>query len=124
MHNKPFTRRSLYGLSVELPTGERRDFEWKGTHDVKGLSKNTHKISKKMEDFAYKIDTQHLKLVDKTTGEIVARFIHNPLVDSRNFGKRGDFEIKRDFGGREWDKIVILSSLALQEFLQRGSGAV
>jgi hypothetical protein len=60
-----------------------------------------------------------LKLVDGATGEIVARFIHNSLFDSNNFRKRGILEIKRDFGGREWDKIVIISSLALHEFIQR-----
>jgi len=120
MRNKPFTRRKQYSLSIRLPTGERRVFEWKSTHNVEALSTNPHSVARKMEDFAYKIDSKHLKLVDQESGEVVARFIHCPLVDSCNLGKKGDVEIKRDFGGREWDKIVILSSLAIQESLQRG----
>jgi hypothetical protein len=80
--------------------------------------KNTHTISKTIENFTYKIDGQYLKLVDKATDEIVARFIHHTLVDSSNFGKKGDIEIKRGFSEKDWDKIVILSSLARQEFLQ------
>jgi hypothetical protein len=53
IRNKPFARRNVYSFSIELPTGERRNFEWKGTHDVKGISKNIHTFSKKMEHFAY-----------------------------------------------------------------------
>jgi hypothetical protein len=73
-----------------------------------------------MEDFAYKIDCKHLKLVDLESGEIVARCIHCPLVDSCSLEKMGAVEINRDFGGREWDKNVILSCLTIQESLQRG----
>jgi hypothetical protein len=83
-----------------------------------------HKFARKMEDFAYKIGSKHLKLVDLESGEIVARFIHCPLVDSCNLGKMGASEISRDFGGREWDKFVILSSLAIQESLQRRIRAI
>jgi hypothetical protein len=29
-------------------------------------------------------------------------------------GNMGDVEIKRNFGGRDWDRIVILNSLAMK----------
>jgi hypothetical protein len=111
MKRKPFTGKNQYGLCVELPSGERRLFEWKSTHDVHNFSDNPFSFARKIDGFSYRVDHRHLKLVDLKSGDIVARFIHCPMIWP---GKMGDVEIKRDFGGRDWDRIVILSSLAIQ----------
>src|SRR5262245_20344808 len=50
MHRTSYWKVVDYSLSVEVPSGGRRDFTWKGTHDVEG--------------FAKKMDIQHLKLVE------------------------------------------------------------
>jgi len=124
MRNKPFTPRNQYTFSLAIPSGERRVYEWKGTHDVKNQSAQPERsANRKMEELAFKIDARHLKMVNKESGEVVARFVHDPLVDKGHFGRRGTFEIWRDEGGEGWDRVVMLSSLALQEFLRRGTGA-
>lgn len=49
---------------------------------------------------------------------MVARF-----VNQKGEGRRGTFEILKSFGDEEeWDRVVIMSSLALQEFWRKGTG--
>jgi hypothetical protein len=98
-----FAAQNHYTLSIKLPDGRRRDFEWKGTHDVYALSTNANKTARKLDDVAYKIDSEHLKLAEKGTNEVVVRLVHCPLLDGGHIKKRGDFEIRKDFGGEVWD---------------------
>ena len=101
LRHESFFKINHKSLSVQMPlTGERQEFEWRGTHEVKGFWK--------------KVDGYHLKLVDKATGDLVARFIHD--LESRS--TCGVFEMKRDLGGDEWDRIVILSGLGMLQFLK------
>lgn len=87
----------------------RKEFEWKGTKG-NGNEGTVGKVGNK-------IVRRSIKLLDKGTGEIVARF-----VSSGGEGERGCFEIWKDFGDSElWERVVILSSLALQEFWRKGT---
>jgi hypothetical protein len=72
-HTSLFAAQNHYTLYIELPDGGRRDFEWKGTHDVHALSTNANKTARKLDDAAYKIDSEPLKLVEKGTNEFMAR---------------------------------------------------
>ncbi len=114
MHKTGLLAQNRYWMRVGLPNGEIRGFEWKSTHDVRaplGISQ--------ISDLAFRMTPDHLKLVDKATGVVVARYIHNYLEDLANIKIRGTFEIKKDFGGVQWDLIVMLSALALQELLRK-----
>lgn len=124
-HVKVMAPKNNYHLSLELPSGVSVQFEWKGTHDVKGMSTNAVETAKKIDNYAYKIDMKHLKLVDKSTGEVVARFIHCPLVDGKHKMIKGYFEIWKEFEGTEgakgadMDLKFYLSCLAVQEYVER-----
>ncbi|KUJ16557.1 uncharacterized protein LY89DRAFT_719253 [Mollisia scopiformis] len=111
MERKLWVGKNQYMLCIDLPTGERRLFEWRMTHDVHDIPQSPFAFVRKVDAFTYKIDHRHLKLVDLESGGIVARFMHCPLTWP---GKMGDVEILCDLGGRKWDEIVILSSLAIQ----------
>lgn len=97
---------SAFELSVELG-GARRVFDWKRTHDVEGVRAATKKA-----------DWLNFKMVDRESGRVVARFVHHPWYGK----KRGVFEIERGVGGSEWEKVVLLSGMALVEYKRKVSG--
>lgn len=97
-----------FELNVELGgTPGRKVFDWKRTHDVQGAGA-----------VAQKVDWLNLKMVDRESGNVVARFVHHPWYGS----KRGVFEIEDFEGVEEWDKIVVLSGSAVLEYMRKISG--
>jgi hypothetical protein len=112
-----------YVFGVDLAGGKRRELEWKGTKgegDETGLGKLGNLVVKRS-----------MKLVERGTGVLLARFVSS----GREEGERGRFEIFRGVSGdgvsgeegerdeeeEEWDRVVIMSSLALQEFWRKGT---
>jgi hypothetical protein len=90
-------------FAVHLPVGggassQKREFRWKGTHDVPGL--------------AAAQDYLHKKLVDVATGAVVARFVHR---SNSLYVMDGQFEIFVD-QGPEWEGWVLMSGLALLKY--------
>ena len=99
-----------YKMSVELPrgSGQQRELMWKATRDVDETFK--------------RLMGRHMKLVDTATGDVIARFIDATV----NWSTRGVVEFWQDFGedgGKEWEKVVLLSVLALLEAKKRKSSA-
>ena len=88
-------------------TAKRHEFTWKTTHAGDGAAK--------------KIGGRHLKLVDKSTGLVVARFIHT----AGSWTKRGVVEFWQDVGEdrQEWERVVLLSALGVLELKNRTRAA-
>lgn len=105
-----------YVFSAELG-GVRGEFEWKGTHGgVGGDRYRGGSVVKKS-----------MKLVDRETGDVVARFVRTE-ESIRGEKERARVEVWREFGvregkggGEEWDRVVLITALALQEFWRKGS---
>ncbi|KAG9514569.1 hypothetical protein KCU93_g9744, partial [Aureobasidium melanogenum] len=85
----------------------RKVFDWKRTSAVE----NKSTLSQKM-------DGLHLKMVERETGVVVARFVHNFMFGS----KRGTFEFEEFDGGSNWDSVVLLSGLAVLEYMRKSQG--
>lgn len=85
----------------------RKTFDWRRTHDVEGKS-----------TLGKKLDVLHLKMTDRDTDTVVARFIHHFSMGS----KRGRLEFDEYDGGPDWDRIVILSGLATLEYMRKAQG--
>lgn len=66
------------------------------------------------------LDYLHLKMVDRETGNVLARFKHHIWYG----GKRGVLEME-DFdggSGEGWEVVVVLSGMAVLEYLRKISG--
>jgi hypothetical protein len=80
------------------PVGKSHKFHWKHTKDdVGGLFS--------------KLDTLNMKLIDESTGDVVARFMHKTSI----WVMEGTFEMHEDLG-EEWDLQVFLSCLAVLKY--------
>jgi hypothetical protein len=89
--------------------GERRGFLWKRTHTVGVGDSKPGKIS-----------TRNFKLVDETTGEILAVFANN---GPKSYSKLGKFEIYPNNYGDDWETMMLLSGLSLIEKERRRARA-
>lgn len=108
IHIREIAKQSGFELSIDLGgTIGRKVFDWKRTSEVDGKST----LSRKM-------DTLHLKMVEKESQEVVARFAHNYTFGS----KRGDFHFEAYEGGSDWDRVVLLSGLAVLEYMRKSQG--
>jgi hypothetical protein len=108
IHIREVAKQSGFELSIDLGGGiGRKVFDWKRTSDIE----NKSTLSKKM-------DTLHLKMVERDSQEVVARFAHNFMFGS----KRGTFEFGEFEGGSDWDKVVLLSGLAVLEYIRKSQG--
>jgi hypothetical protein len=108
IHIREVAKQSGFELSIDLG-GDigRKVFDWKRTSEVE--SKST--LSKKM-------DFLHLKMVERDSQEVVARFAHNFMFGS----KRGTFEFEQFEGGNDWNQVVFLSGLAVLEYMRKSQG--
>lgn len=108
IHVREIAKQSGFELNIDLGDGiGRKVFDWKRTSEIE--SKST--LSKKM-------DFLHLKMVERDSQVVVARFAHNFMFGS----KRGDFEFEAFEGGKQWDRIVLLSGLAVLEYMRKSQG--
>ena len=108
IHIREIAKQSGFELGIDLG-GDigRKVFDWKRTSEIE--SKST--LSKKM-------DFLHLKMVERDSQVVVARFAHNFMFGS----KRGSFELEEFDGGKQWDSIVLLSGLAVLEYMRKSQG--
>lgn len=105
---REIVRQSDFEIGVDLG-GDigRKTFYWKRTTAVE----NKSSLSQQM-------DWLHLKMVERDTGIVVAKFVHNFM-----FGrKRGTWEIQEFEGGSDWDRVVLLSGLAVLEYMRKSWG--
>ncbi|KAH7400271.1 hypothetical protein BKA64DRAFT_671485 [Cadophora sp. MPI-SDFR-AT-0126] len=97
-----------FELSIDLGgTLGRRTFDWKRTHAVEGMGAMKREL-----------DFLHLKMVERETGRVLARFKHHLWYGQ----KRGLLEIEEYEGGEGWEFVVILSGMAVLEYLRKLSG--
>ncbi|KAH9210471.1 hypothetical protein DL95DRAFT_393382 [Leptodontidium sp. 2 PMI_412] len=82
----------------------RRTFDWKRTHDVEGMGL-----------LKSELDYLHLKMVERATGRVLARFKHHFWYGM----KRGVLEIEDYEGGPSWEVVVVLSGMAVLEYLRK-----
>ena len=108
IHVHEVVKQSGFELSIDLG-GDigRKAFEWKRTSEI--ADKST--ISKKL-------DTLHLKMVEMDSQAVVARFAHTFMFGS----KRGTFEFEQFEGGKNWESVVLLSGLAVLEYMRKSQG--
>ncbi|CAD0112407.1 unnamed protein product [Aureobasidium uvarum] len=108
MHIREIVKQSGFELSIDLG-GDigRKVFQWKRTAEVESKSA----LSQKM-------DWLHLKMVEVESGAVVARFVHNFMFGS----KRGTFEFEQFEGGGDWDRVAVLSGLAVLEYMRKSQG--
>ncbi|KAF2097187.1 hypothetical protein NA57DRAFT_77441 [Rhizodiscina lignyota] len=92
-----FTRINDFVVRIPDPVGKPAELHWKHTKDVGGLLQ--------------RLDTLNMKLVDESSGDIVARFVHKPSI----WVMEGVFEMHEDLG-EEWDLQVFLSCLAVLKY--------
>lgn len=106
------SRRTLLNNTFELSltqpgSPDHSIFDWKRTHNIAGKGVT-----------ARELDYLHLKMIDRRTGKVVARFVHHLW-----FGKkRGVFEIEELKDGDEgvaWERFVLLSGMAVLEYLRK-----
>jgi len=64
------------------------------------------------------LDYLHLKMVERETGRVLARFKHHCWYGQ----KRGELEIEEYEGGEGWEVVVVLSGMAVLEYLRKLSG--
>ncbi|KAI5210849.1 hypothetical protein AUEXF2481DRAFT_7569 [Aureobasidium subglaciale EXF-2481] len=108
IHMREKMRQSGFELTVDLGAAiGRKTFDWKRTHDVENKSA-----------ISQKLDTLHLKMVERETGAVVARFVHSFAFGS----KRGVFEFEEFEGGEDWERVVVLSGVAVLEYLRKSQG--
>ncbi|KAI4724063.1 hypothetical protein E4T49_08193 [Aureobasidium sp. EXF-10728] len=108
MHIREVIKQSGFELNIDLGGHiGRKVFQWKRTTEVE--SKST---------LSQKVDWLHLKMVEVESGAVVARFVHNFMFGS----KRGTFEIEEFEGGSDWDRVVLLSGLAVLEYMRKSQG--
>jgi len=108
IHIREIAKQSGFELGIDLGGGiGRKVFDWKRTSEIE--SKST--LSKKM-------DFLHLKMVERDSQTVVARFAHNFMFGS----KRGSFELEEFEGGSDWDRVVLLSGLAVLEYMRKSQG--
>lgn len=102
-------KQSGFELSIDLGGNiGRKTFDWKRTHDIENMSALSRKL-----------DFLHMKMVERDSGAVVAKFAHNCDL----FGhKRGDFTFEEYNGGSDWDRVVLLSGLAVLEYLRKSQG--
>ncbi|CZT04506.1 uncharacterized protein RAG0_10933 [Rhynchosporium agropyri] len=99
---------NVFELNIDLGGSiGKRTFDWKRTHEVGGLGA-----------FKREFDFFHLKMVDRETGRIVARFNHHLWYGK----KRGDLEIEEFDGGDRWELVVVLSGMAVLEYSRKIAG--
>ncbi|PVH81294.1 hypothetical protein DL98DRAFT_514713 [Cadophora sp. DSE1049] len=97
-----------FELSIDLGgTLGRRTFDWKRTHAVEGMGA-----------FKRELDYLHLKMVERETGRVLARFKHHMWYGQ----KRGVLEVEEYEGGDGWEVVVVLSGMAVLEYLRKLSG--
>ncbi|THY91521.1 hypothetical protein D6C92_06238 [Aureobasidium pullulans] len=108
MHVREKMRQSGFELTIDLGgTIGRKVFDWKRTHDITTQSA-----------LGKKLDTLHLKMVERDTDTVVARFVHHFMFGS----KRGTFELEQYEGGSDWERTVLLSGLAVLEYMRKSQG--
>ncbi|KAG4432385.1 hypothetical protein IFR05_012135 [Cadophora sp. M221] len=98
------------GFELTLDLGGhlgRRTFDWKRTHNVEGMG-----VLKS------ELDYLHLKMVERETGRVLARFKHHFWYGM----KRGVLEFEDYEGGPGWEVVVVLSGMAVLEYLRKLSG--
>lgn len=61
------------------------------------------------------LDYLHLKMVERATGRVLARFKHHFWYGM----KRGVLEIEDYEGGPGWEVVVVLSGMAVLEYLRK-----
>jgi hypothetical protein len=107
---KPSNKWTTNGFELSIDLGEglgRKIFSWKRTSASNGVA-----------SLAGKLDHLQMKMVELNSKAVVASFHHNFLYGA----KRGSFSFEEYDGGREWEKIVILSGCAVLEYLRKVSG--
>ncbi|KAK6001338.1 hypothetical protein QM012_002669 [Aureobasidium pullulans] len=110
MYVRDIAMQSDFEIGVDLGASiGRKFFAWKRTSTVankSALSRN--------------LDLLHLKMVERETGMVVARFVHNFMFGS----KRGTFELEESevHGGSDWERVVLLSGLAVLEYMRKSQG--
>ncbi|KAK0099319.1 hypothetical protein ONS96_008547 [Cadophora gregata f. sp. sojae] len=108
-----FCRQTLksncFELSIDLGGSlGGRTFNWKRTHAIEGMG-----VLKR------ELDYLHLKMTERETGRVLARFRHHCWYG----GKRGELEIEDyEGGGDGWEVMVVLSGMAVLEYLRKLSG--
>jgi len=108
LHVRDKLKTSCFELNVDLGKGlGRKIFDWKRTHHVEGVGAVKNKF-----------DYFHLKMIERQSQKVVARFVHCPKMGY----KRGVFEMEKYEGGENWDGIVVLSGMAVTEYLRKVSG--
>jgi hypothetical protein len=108
MYQREKVKQSDFEISIDLGGGiGRKTFSWKRTHDIEGVSTLSKKLS-----------FLHLKMVEKDSQEVVARFAHDTSFGSR----RGTFDFEQFEGGSDWDRVVLLSGLAVLEYMRKSQG--
>lgn len=119
---QPYIPLPLFTISSS-PSQPPKEYEWKRTTKTTTKGGDKEKETKK--------DWLNLKLEDKQTGEIVAKFVHNFWVGS----KRGYFAVLVDGGENSgggdgkglnmddgWIEVVLLSGLVYLEYQRKVSG--
>jgi len=97
-----------FELNIDLGgTFGRRTFDWKRTHAIEGMGALKREL-----------DYLHLKMVERETGRVLARFKHHCWYGQ----KRGELEIEEYEGGEGWEVVVVLSGMAVLEYLRKLSG--
>ncbi|KAL3419057.1 hypothetical protein PVAG01_09279 [Phlyctema vagabunda] len=97
-----------FELSIDLG-GDlgRKIFDWRRTHDLDGIG-----------TMRKKLDFYNVKMVERETGTVVGTFIHNTWPGK----KRGVLVVEEFDGGKNWETIVLLSGMAVVEYLRKLGG--
>ncbi|TAQ86708.1 hypothetical protein B7494_g4968 [Chlorociboria aeruginascens] len=121
MVHKVFTRRNQFTFSLPPSSAQfaRMEYEWKGTHSSLSSKFLDYRTGKgkgmefevadewgypggggremkrgRVEEWKMRYDSLHLKLVERGSGRIVARYLHDPFgKKQKGRGRRGIFEI-------------------------------
>lgn len=100
---------NIYEMVIGSSSQPSRTYNWKRTHEGEDIG-----------SVAKKLDFLNLKLEDGETGQVVARFVHNPWAGS----ERGHFEIFGDEvgDGDKWMDLVLLSGMTVLEYQRKMQG--
>lgn len=95
---------STYQFSISLRPGQRKSYMWKRTHDpnIKGTKSS-------------KFNKRSWKLVDDTTGQVVAAFASDGM---KSWKKAGSFRFFAS-EGKEWEEWMLLACFGLYEKARR-----